>query len=83
TLGSDGTLERMARILAARNINPAAVTSVEEPEPAPLDALLTRIPSRYQGAVADHPKALAWVREVAEAAVAPGIGARRQVATGP
>ncbi|MFF4673985.1 ATP-binding protein [Streptomyces sp. NPDC001279] len=84
TLGQ-GTLDRMARILAARNIAPAAVaTLVDEPEPySPLDALLTGMPPRYQAAVADHPQVLAWAREVVEASVAPSRGARRQVTTGP
>ncbi|MGW7020004.1 ATP-binding protein [Streptomyces decoyicus] len=84
-LGSEGTLDRMARILAARNIAPAAVAAVvDEPEPfSPLDALLAGVPPRYQAAVADHPQVLAWAREVTEAAVAPSRGARRQVTTGP
>ncbi|MFD9503454.1 ATP-binding protein [Streptomyces sp. NPDC060035] len=84
TLG-EGTLDRMARILAGRNINPAAVAALaDEPEPfSQLDALSAGMPPRYQGAVADHPQILAWAREVAEAAVAPSLGARRQVATGP
>ncbi|MGW9433246.1 ATP-binding protein [Streptomyces decoyicus] len=84
-LGSEGTLDRMARILAARNIDPAAVAAVvDEPEPfSPLDALLAGMPPRYQAAVADHPTVLAWAREVAQAAVAPSRGARRQVTTGP
>ncbi|MFI9626451.1 ATP-binding protein [Streptomyces sp. NPDC052042] len=75
----------MARILAARNIAPAAVAAlVDEPEPfSPLDALSAGMPPRYQAAVADHPQVLAWVREVAVAAVAPSRGARRQVTTGP
>ncbi|MGW1295895.1 ATP-binding protein [Streptomyces sp. NPDC002533] len=84
-LGSEGTLDRMARILAARNIDPAAVAEVvDEPEPfSPLDALLASMPPRYQAAVADHPQVLDWTRDVAEAAVAPSRGARRQVTTGP
>ncbi|MFD4553543.1 ATP-binding protein [Streptomyces sp. NPDC058469] len=84
-LGGTNTLERLARILAARNIDPAAVTDlVDEPEPySPLDALLAGMPPRYRAAVADHPQVLAWAREVAEAAVAPSRGARRQVTTGP
>ncbi|MFE3737757.1 ATP-binding protein [Streptomyces sp. NPDC059134] len=84
TLG-EGTLDRMARILAARNVDPAAVAAlVDEPELfSPLDALSAGMPPRYQGAVADHPQVLAWAREVAEAAVAPSRGARRQVTTGP
>ncbi|WP_329307089.1 ATP-binding protein [Streptomyces sp. NBC_01260] len=84
TLG-EGTLERMARILAARNIDPAAVAALaDETEPfSPLDALSAGMPPRYQAAVADHPQVLAWARDVAEAAVAPSQGARRQVTTGP
>ena len=84
-LGGTGTVDRLARILAARNIDPAAVTDlVDEPEPySPLDALLAGMPPRYRAAVADHPQVLAWVRDVAQAAVAPSPGARRQVTTGP
>ncbi|MGW9425606.1 ATP-binding protein [Streptomyces koyangensis] len=84
-LGSEGTVSRLARILASRNIDPAAVAALgDETEPVdPLDALLTGVPPRYQAAVADHPQVLNWVREVAEAAVAPTRGARRQVTTGP
>jgi DNA replication protein DnaC len=84
-LGGTGTVDRMARILAARNIDPAAVTDlVDEPDPySPLDALLAGMPPRYRAAVADHPQVLAWVRDVTEAAVAPSRGARRQVTTGP
>ncbi|WP_406336388.1 ATP-binding protein [Streptomyces zaomyceticus] len=84
TLG-EGTLDRMARILAARNIDPATATApAQEPEPfSPLEALSAGMPPRYRAAVADHPQVLAWVRDVAKAAVAPNQGARRQVATGP
>ncbi|SHL18193.1 DNA replication protein DnaC [Actinacidiphila paucisporea] len=87
TLAGTGTLDRMARILAARNIDPAvalAYAVADEPEPySPLDALQAAMLPRYRDAVADHPQVLAWCREVAAQAVAPGIGARRQVATGP
>ncbi|MFD9816570.1 ATP-binding protein [Streptomyces sp. NPDC059080] len=84
-LVGEGVLDRMARILAARSIDPAAVAAPDdEPEPfSPLDALSAGLPPRYQDAVADHPQVLAWARDVAEAAVAPSRGARRQVATGP
>lgn len=83
TLANEGTLDRMARILAARNIDPAAELP-DEPEPfSPLDALSAGTPPRYRAAIADHPQVLAWVRDVAEAAVAPSRGARRQVVTGP
>ncbi|MFF8743840.1 ATP-binding protein [Streptomyces californicus] len=84
-LGNEGTLERMARILAARNIDPADAAALpDDPEPfSPLDVLLAGMPPRYQSAVADHPMVLDWVRKVTEAAVAPSRGARRQVTTGP
>lgn len=84
TLAGAGTLDRMARILAARNIDPAAVAApADEPKRSPLDALSAGMPPRYQGAVADHPQVLTWARDVAEVAVAPSPGARRQVTTGP
>ncbi|MFH9269258.1 ATP-binding protein [Streptomyces sp. NPDC017546] len=83
-LGNEGTLERMVRILAARNIDPAAAALPDDPEPfSPLDALLAGMPPRYQTAAADHPMVLDWVGKVTEAAVAPSRGARRQVTTGP
>ncbi|MFJ3901518.1 ATP-binding protein [Streptomyces sp. NPDC090025] len=83
TLG-EGTLDRMARILAARNIDPATAAAPVEPETvSPLEALSAGVPPRYRAAVADHPQVLAWVRTVADAAVAPNQGARRQVTTGP
>ncbi|WP_432061512.1 ATP-binding protein [Streptomyces sp. S1] len=84
TLG-EGTLDRMARILAARNIDPAAVAALTDgPEPfSPLDALSAGMPPRYRTAVADHSTVLNWARKVAEAAVAPSRGARRQITTGP
>ncbi|MGY9063936.1 ATP-binding protein [Streptomyces sp. CAS3] len=83
-LGNEGTLERMAQILAARNIDPSAAALPDDPETfSPLDALLAGMPPRYQSAVADHPMVLDWVRKVTEAAVAPSRGARRQVTTGP
>ncbi|MFD7720628.1 ATP-binding protein [Streptomyces sp. NPDC059814] len=85
TLAGEGTLDRMARILAARNIDPATVAAIaDDPEPfSPLDALSAGMPPRYQAAIADHPQVLAWARDVTEAAVVPSPGARRQVATGP
>ncbi|MEU3712185.1 ATP-binding protein [Streptomyces catenulae] len=84
TLG-EGALDRMARILAARSIDPTTVAApTDEPEPfSRLDALSAGLPPRYQDAVADHPQVLAWTRDVAEAAVAPSRGARRQATTGP
>ncbi|MFJ6101856.1 ATP-binding protein [Streptomyces sp. NPDC092359] len=80
----EGTLDRMARILAARNIDPTtAVVPAEDETVSPLEALSAGMPPRYRAALADHPQVLDWVRTVAEAAVAPNQGARRQVATGP
>ncbi|MEU6172752.1 ATP-binding protein [Streptantibioticus parmotrematis] len=84
TLGGAGTLDRLARILAARNIDPASVEDLaDEPEPvSPLEALSAGMPPRYREATADHPQVLAWARAVAEQAVAPSLGARKQVTTG-
>lgn len=84
TLG-EGALDRVARILAARRIDPAAVAALsDEPEPySAMEALSAGMPPRYRGAVAEHPQVLAWAHEVIQQAVAPSIGARRQVATGP
>ncbi|WP_224274263.1 ATP-binding protein [Streptomyces sp. LS1784] len=78
-------LDRMARILAARGIQQATVDALpDEAEPySPEDALSAGMPPRYRDAVAEHPQVLAWVRQVAVQAVAPSLGARRQVATGP
>jgi DNA replication protein DnaC len=83
-LGSTGTLERIARILAARGIDPHTA----EPAPhagvfSPLEALSAGMPPRYRDALADHPRVVAWARQVAAQAVAPSPGARRQVTTGP
>lgn len=81
-----GTLERMARILAARNIDPSTLAGEWSDEPEqlhPLDALSAGMPPRYRAAVADHPQVMDWARQVADTAVAPSPGARRQVTTGP
>ncbi|MFE2595995.1 ATP-binding protein [Streptomyces sp. NPDC059396] len=85
TLGAGGALDRMARILASRNIAPAAVAALaEEPERvSALDALSAGMPPRYRGAVVDHPQVLDWIRDVARQAVVPSRGARRQITTGP
>ncbi|MFI0942800.1 ATP-binding protein [Streptomyces sp. NPDC021020] len=84
TLAGAGTLDRLARILAARGIDPQVAAAVDDARTtARLSAAPAGIPPRYREAVADHPQVLAWVRDVADQAVAPGIGARRQVATGP
>lgn len=81
----DGALDRMARILAARRIDPATGSALSNaPEQCTaLEALSAGMPPRYRDALADHPQVVAWAREVAGQAVAPGLGARRQVATGP
>ncbi|MFC9329046.1 ATP-binding protein [Kitasatospora sp. NPDC057015] len=84
---ADGTtvLDRMARILATRGIDQSAVDALPdnvEPNSA-LEALSTGMLPRYRDAVAQHPQVLAWVRQVAGQSVAPSIGARRQLATGP
>ncbi|MYZ35595.1 MULTISPECIES: ATP-binding protein [unclassified Streptomyces] len=85
TLGAGGALDRMARILASRNITPAALAALlDESEPfSARDAVSAGMPPRYRGAEADHPQVLDWVREVARQAVAPSRGARRQITTGP
>ncbi|WP_431952277.1 ATP-binding protein [Actinacidiphila sp. bgisy167] len=84
-LGTAGALDRMARILADRNITqPSRTAPAAEPDGlSPLEALSAGMPPRYREAVADHPQVLAWAREVAEQAVAPSLGARKQVVTGP
>ncbi|MFB4193370.1 ATP-binding protein [Streptomyces carpaticus] len=80
----EGTLARVARILAARDIDPAAVPADVSREPNPaLAAAETRIPRRYRHAVGDHPQVASWVRTVVAEAVPPSRGARRQAATGP
>lgn len=84
TLGRAGTLERLARILAERNIPQDAVDRLPEEETASLLEILSAgMPPRYQHALADHPQVLDWVRDVADAAVGPTPGARRQVTAGP
>ncbi|MFF4453778.1 ATP-binding protein [Streptomyces goshikiensis] len=80
-----GARQSMARILAARNMDPDAVAnSTDRPAVSSrLDGLSAGMPPRYRNALADHPQVLDWARDVAEAAVAPSLGARRQVTTGP
>ncbi|MEU8913173.1 ATP-binding protein [Streptomyces nigrescens] len=79
-----GIARRLAHILTARGIDPAAkLTESAEPIPA-LQAAEARIPARYQAAVADHPAVVAWVREVAQAGRpgpkgAPGIAQGRSL----
>ncbi|HCA84137.1 MAG TPA: ATP-binding protein [Streptomyces sp.] len=78
------TLARLAKILASRGVDPAAVPVNDTPEPVlALEAASARIPVRYREATADHRQVAAWARTVASAAVAPTQRARRQVATGP
>lgn len=85
TLGAAGVLDRMARILAARNIDPACATDAadESQSHLALAAAESRIPPMYRAALADHPRVAAWTRQVAAQAASPSRGARRQVATGP
>ncbi|MCI3270639.1 ATP-binding protein [Streptomyces cylindrosporus] len=79
-----GIARRLAAILTARGIDPAApITDPVEPIPA-LQAAQARIPARYQAAVADHPAVTAWVRAIAEAGRpgpegAPGIAQGRSL----
>ncbi|SFC59183.1 ATP-binding protein [Streptomyces aidingensis] len=80
----EGAMARVARILAARGIDPAAVPDPDTDEPHPgLAAAEARIPLRYRHAVAEHPQVAAWVRAVATRAASPSKGARRLAATGP
>ncbi|MCG3039006.1 ATP-binding protein [Streptomyces fenghuangensis] len=75
---------RLARIVADRGSTAGTTPADRVPEPVPTPAAVEdRIPPRYRGAVADHPKVESWVREVASKAAAPSSGARRQVGTGP
>jgi DNA replication protein DnaC len=85
-------LDRLSAILAARGIapgqhGPVADGGLSAPEELGgadwLEACSAGMPPRYRHAVADHPQVLAWARQVAGQAVAPGPGARRQVTTGP
>lgn len=75
---------RLARILAAKGIDPhTPVTEMTEPHPA-LEAAQARIPARYRDAVADHPAIDAWVRDIAASGQrgpggAPGIAQGRSL----
>ncbi|GAB3113385.1 hypothetical protein GCM10027160_17210 [Streptomyces calidiresistens] len=72
---------RVARILAARGIDPTIPpTEAAEPRPA-LVAAEARIPARYRGAVAGHPTVTAWVRDIA-AGGRPGPGGMPGIAKG-
>ncbi|MFF3242325.1 ATP-binding protein [Streptomyces sp. NPDC002870] len=76
-----GIARRLANILTARGIDPAATPSgLLEPIPA-LQAAQARIPARYQAALADHPAITAWVHEVAQAG-RPGPGGAPGIAQG-
>ncbi|WP_328879142.1 ATP-binding protein [Streptomyces sp. NBC_00299] len=79
-----GIARRLANILTARGIDPAApLSDPAEPIPA-LQAAQDRIPARYRAAVADHPAVASWVRAIAEAGRpgpkgAPGIAQGRSL----
>jgi DNA replication protein DnaC len=78
------TMVRIGRILAARGADPAALLTQERADEPPLtamDAAQARIPARYQGALADHPKIAAWTRAIA-AAGRPGPGGAPGIARG-
>ncbi|MDF3291907.1 ATP-binding protein [Streptomyces silvisoli] len=67
-LVGERTIARIAKILAARGVDPTAIPADDTPEPIPaLEAAEARIPARYRRAIADHPQVVAWVRAVAEA----------------
>ncbi|MFF9785053.1 ATP-binding protein [Streptomyces nigrescens] len=56
----------------------------ETPEPSPAAAAAqARIPRAYRAAVADDPRVITWVRDVAGLAVAPNLSARPQIKYGP
>ncbi|QMU79046.1 ATP-binding protein [Streptacidiphilus sp. PB12-B1b] len=84
-LGHSGAMDRLARILAERGISASAVAAVDEEDERvdALEAMSAGMPPRFQHALADHPQVVDWVRTVADAAVAPTLGARRQVTAGP
>ncbi|MFD3997461.1 ATP-binding protein [Streptomyces sp. NPDC058583] len=83
---------RLEAKLAERGINPAA-TLPDTPEPIPaLEAAQQRIPKDYRDALVEHPDVAAWVRKVADSAVASNAGGlnpqygapgRRRLAHGP
>ncbi len=78
-------MDRLAAILTARGINPAAQTTAPEPDPEPVTAVQladTRIPPRYQGALAGHPRVAAWVEEITSRGRR-GPGGAPGIATGP
>ncbi|MFE7803740.1 ATP-binding protein [Streptomyces sp. NPDC057430] len=91
---SDRLRERLAARLAERGIDVATAPVLPDtPEPIPaLEAAQKRIPYAYREAVPRHPQVAAWVRTIADAAVAPaaedlnsqwGRPGRRRIAHGP
>ncbi|MFK4222182.1 ATP-binding protein [Streptomyces sp. NPDC019890] len=90
---SDRLRARLAAKMAERGIDLAERPLPDTPQPIPaLEAAQLRIPFAYRDAVAEHPDVAAWVRTIADAAVAPnadglhphyGNTGRRRVAHGP
>jgi DNA replication protein DnaC len=78
-----GAVNRLATILTARGINPRDEAAAPEPEPVTAVQLAdARIPPRYQGALADHPRVTAWAEEITRTG-RPGPGGVPGIATGP
>ncbi|MBV9024174.1 MAG: ATP-binding protein [Streptomycetaceae bacterium] len=83
---------RLKAKLAERGIDPTAPLP-DTPEPIPaLETAQRRIPVDYRDALPEHPDVAAWVRVIADAAVAPnadglhphyGTAGRRRIAHGP
>ncbi|BBA99063.1 putative DNA replication protein [Actinacidiphila reveromycinica] len=78
-----GAITRLAAILTARGIDPAAEPSTSPAEPVTaLELADARIPPRYRHARADHPRVTAWVTEIAHTGTT-GPGGAPGIATGP
>lgn len=75
-------MERVAAILTDRGIHPHARV-VPEPEAVTTVQLAdARIPPRYRGSLADHPRVSAWGAQIARAG-RPDSGGAPGIATGP
>jgi DNA replication protein DnaC len=78
-----GAVNRLAAILTARGINPAAQTTTPEPKPVTAVQLAdARIPPRYRSALADHSRVTAWADEITRTGRR-GPGGVPGIATGP